>query len=64
MATEITLHELKSAFRTTGLWRMGWTFSRATQNPAIMTALRCTVTATRRKAARSGQPLPAQQALI
>ncbi len=56
-----TEHELREAFRASGLWHRGWSFAAAMQTPAIVTALTCLARA-RRKA--TGKSAPIQPALI
>lgn len=57
-------HELREAFRRSGLWRRGWTYAQAIKNEGVLTGLRCTVQAHRRAVERRGEHLPAQLGLI
>lgn len=54
--------ELKSAFKRTNLWRMGWSFQRAVQCPATLIGLNAICVAERKK--HQGKPAPVQPELI
>ncbi|MDE2441081.1 MAG: hypothetical protein KGP14_08650 [Betaproteobacteria bacterium] len=60
----ITERELRAAYKRSGLWRLGVTYERAIDVPAIRTALNCSVKAARRRAEQAGHPMPAQLGLI
>ena len=68
MDEPVTEQELRTAFARSELEKLGWTFQTATENPALMIALRCSVQASRKAAAKpKGQPdnhQPVQLALI
>lgn len=61
---QITERELRAAYKRSGLWRLGVTYERAIDVPAIRTALNCSVKAARRRAEQAGHPMPAQLGLI
>lgn len=58
---QITERELREAFKTSGLWRWGWNYSRAITTENVLRGLQNTVIAIRKK---HGNPAPIQQALI
>ena len=60
----ITDRELRDAYKRAGLWRIGMSYERAITVPAIHTAMSCSARAARRRAAKTGQPAPAQLCLI
>lgn len=60
----ITERELRAAYKRSGLWRLGVTYERAIDVPAIRTALNCSIKAARRRAEQAGRRIPAQLGLI
>lgn len=60
----ITERELRAAYKRSGLWRLGVTYERAIDVPAIRTALNCSIKAARRRAEQAGHRIPAQLGLI
>lgn len=63
--TNITERELRAAFQRSGLWRRGWTYSRAITTALVARCLRNTALALRRSIEQqTGKPAPRQRALI
>lgn len=60
--TSITEHELREAFRRSGLWRDGWTYARAIATAIVLRGMRNTAIAIRIR--QHGSPAPIQRALI
>jgi mannose/fructose/N-acetylgalactosamine-specific phosphotransferase system component IID len=60
----VTNMEMRQAFRDSGLWRQGWTFERAQQCGLVWQCLTMMVRARHKQAARSGQTVTVQIALI
>jgi hypothetical protein len=62
--TEPTTAELRAAYRSTRLWRVGVSFEYAQQHSAFMACLRGIAINQRRQAASNGNRAPIQPALI
>ena len=54
--------DLKSAFKRTNLWRMGWSFRQAVECPATLIGLKAICAAEAKK--HQGTPAPIQPELI
>ncbi|OGS99806.1 MAG: hypothetical protein A3K04_02360 [Gallionellales bacterium RBG_16_56_9] len=59
-----TAAEMRRAFRSSGLWRMGWTYAKAMTTIAVRKSLICAVRAQRRTAEKTGNPPPDQLGLL
>lgn len=64
MTPDITEHELRLAYRASGLSLQGWTFKRAVETVSTYIDMRATVRALRNKEQQQhGKPAPIQRAL-
>ena len=62
--TTITTPELRAAFKRSGLWRLGWSYSEAIAKPAVYRALSAAARCRQEAAKRSGRATPTQPQLF
>jgi hypothetical protein len=59
-----TTAELKSAFKRSGLWRLGWTYDQAIGCDNVRRCMEISARCRREHQARRGNPAPVQPELI